>query len=210
MLIDLIYPQVCGICGRINKKALCKKCENQVKEYEINKIDKVEGKYFEYQIKVLKYDGIIRERMIEYKFKEKAYLYKSFTKIILNNEKVYRFLKKYDIMLCVPMYWGKKWQRGYNQTELVAKEIAQIVDISFKPYCLKKIKNTEMQSTLTKTKRIENVKNAFKVQKEEMIKNKKIVLFDDIYTTGSTVNECSRILKKHGAKEIAVLTIAVD
>ena len=210
MLIDLIYPQVCGICGRINKKALCKKCENQVKEYEINKIDKVEGKYFEYQIKVLKYDGIIRERMIEYKFKEKAYLYKSFTKIILNNEKVYRFLKKYDIMLCVPMYWGKKWQRGYNQTELVAKEIAQIVDISFKPYCLKKIKNTEMQSTLTKTKRIENVKNAFKVQKEEMIKNKKIVLFDDIYTTGSTVNECSRVLKKSGAKEIAVLTIAVD
>ena len=210
MIINLIYPQVCGICGKINKKALCKKCENQIRKYEIYEIKKVKDKYFEYQIKILKYEGIIRERIIDYKFNEKAYLNKSFAKIILNNEKVYRFLKKYDIMLCIPMYKGKEWQRGYNQTELIAKELSKNIGINFEPYCLKKIKNTAMQSTLTKTKRIENVHNAFVIQDMDKIKGKTVVLFDDIYTTGSTVNECSRILKQSGVKEIAILTLAVD
>ena len=61
-----------------------------------------------------------------------------------------------------------------------------------------------------KNERKLNVKNAFSVLKPDKILNKKVILFDDIFTTGSTVNECSKILKKYGAKEIAVLTIAVD
>ena len=73
-----------------------------------------------------------------------------------------------------------------------------------------KVINTKKQSTLTKSEREKNVKNAFKLKNPEKIKDKKIILFDDIYTTGSTVNECSKILKKAGAAEIVILTIAVD
>ena len=67
-----------------------------------------------------------------------------------------------------------------------------------------------MQSTLTKTQRMANLKNVFSVIDTAKIKGKKVILIDDIYTTGSTVNECSKVLKQAGAKEICVVTIAKD
>ena len=73
-----------------------------------------------------------------------------------------------------------------------------------------KIKNNTAQSTLNKTERELNVKGAYDVLNKLTIKNKKVLLVDDIYTTGNTVNECSRMLKKNGTKRIGVLTIAKD
>lgn len=210
MLIDLIYPPVCGICEQINKKNLCKKCEIEIKKYQLNEIEKVKNKNYNYQIKILKYENIIRKKIIDYKFNEKSYLYKTFGKIILNNKKIYSFLKKYDIILCVPMYKKKKKQRGYNQAELIAKELSEKLYIEFSLNNLVKIKDTKKQSTLTKRERTQNLKDAFEVKNKGILKNKKIILFDDIFTTGSTANECCNVLKKAGVKEIAVLTLAVD
>ncbi len=213
MLLDLIYPPVCGICDKINKKNLCKKCELKIKKYEINKIEDYRNdnlKYFDYQIKVFRYENIIREKIIDYKFNEKAYLYKTFEKMILKTKKTYSFLKKYDIILYVPMFKKHKLIRGYNQSELIARKISDTLGITLEKNNLTKVINTKKQSTLTKSERERNVKNAFKLKNPEKIKDKKVILFDDIYTTGSTVNECSKILKKAGATEIAILTIAVD
>ena len=213
MLLDLIYPPVCGICDKINKKNLCKKCELKIKKYEINKIEdcrKDKLKYFDYQIKIFRYENIIRDKIIDYKFNEKAYLYKTFEKMILKTKKTYSFLKKYDIILYVPMFKKHKLIRGYNQSELIARKISDTLGITLEKNNLAKVINTKKQSTLTKSEREKNVKNAFKLKNPEKIKDKKVILFDDIYTTGSTVNECSKILKKAGATEIAILTIAVD
>lgn len=210
MLLDLIYPPVCGICNKINKKSMCKKCELQIRKYQIYAIERCKNRNFDYQIKILKYEDIIRSKIIDYKFNENSYLYKTFAKIILNNEKIYGFLQKYDIMLYVPMHIKKKRQRGYNQSELIAREVAKKLGIKFNNNGLIKIKNTAKQSTLTKKQRIENVKGAFAIKNKEVIKNKRVILFDDIYTTGSTVDECSKVLKTAGAKEIAVLTLAID
>ena len=213
MLLDLIYPPVCGICDKINKKNLCKKCELKIKKYEINKIEdcrKDKLKYFDYHIKIFRYENIIRDKIIDYKFNEKAYLYKTFEKMILKTKKTYSFLKKYDIILYVPMFKKHKLIRGYNQSELIARKISDTLGITLEKNNLTKVINTKKQSTLTKSERERNVKNAFKLKNPEKINGKKIILFDDIYTTGSTVNECSKILKKAGAAEIVILTIAVD
>ena len=210
MLLDLIYPPTCGICGKINKRSLCKKCEIKIKPCQINTIENVNNKYFDYQIKILKYENLVRNKIIDYKFNEKSYLHKTFTKIILNNKKICSFLKKYDIIIHVPMHSKRKLIRGYNQTELIAKDLAKELQIKSVNNNLVKIKDTAKQSTLTKEQRKLNIKNVFKIKKAEEIKNKKIILFDDIYTTGSTVNECSKVLKQAGAKEITVLTLAID
>ena len=108
------------------------------------------------------------------------------------------------------MYKTKQSVRGYNQCELIAKELSKELNVNFEKNNLIKIKDTKTQSTLSKSQRKENIKGAFQINNEARIKNKKIILIDDIYTTGSTVNECSRILKKSGAKEIIVVTIAKD
>ena len=210
MLLDLIYPPVCGICDKINKKSLCKKCEIKIKPYQINEIEKIKNKSFDYQIKILKYENIIRDKIINYKFNEKAYLYKTFAKIILKNKKIYGFLKKYDIIMCVPMHIKKKMLRGYNQSELIAKELAKKLQIEKQFNNLVKIKDTKKQSTLTKEQRKTNLKNAFQIKNSEKVKNKKVILFDDIYTTGSTVEECSKVLKRVGVSSIAVVTLAID
>lgn len=212
-MLDLLYPPICGICNKINKKNLCTRCIQNLRPYEINKIEDYrndETKYFDYLVKTFKYEDIIRNKIIDYKFNEKAYLSKTFEKMITKNEKIYSFLKKYDIILYVPMFKKRKLERGYNQTEIIAKQLGKNLGISLEKNNLIKLIDTKKQSTLTKLERAENVKNVFAIQKPDRIINKNIIIFDDIYTTGNTVNECSKILKKAGAGEIAVITIAVD
>ena len=194
-MIELIYPPVCGICNKITKKYICENCEKKIEKYYINQIiDYRNNKksYYDYQIKLLKYENIIRE------------------KIIINNKKIYGFMKNYDIIIPVPMYKTKKWLRGYNQVELIARELSKDLNIPLKCTTLTKIKDTKKQSSLTRAERKQNIKNAFIVKNASDIENKKILLFDDIITTGSTLNECSKTLKKAKVKEVAILTIAVD
>jgi len=108
------------------------------------------------------------------------------------------------------MLKNKKAKRGYNQTEIIAKDISKKLRIKLEKNNLIKIKDTKKQSTLNKKEREKNVKDAFAIRNTKNIVSKKVILFDDIYTTGNTVNECSKILKEAGAEEIVVLTIAKD
>ena len=212
-ILNLIYPNVCGFCNKINENNLCKDCELSLSKYSLNCIKdytKDKSKHFDYLYCALKYENIVREKIIAYKFGEKSYLYKTFAKIIIKNTKIYSFLESYDIIMAVPMHKNKRAVRGYNQSELIAKEIAKTSNVHFEKNVLVKNKNTKVQSTLTKNQRQENVKGAFEVKNKQIIKDKNIILLDDIYTTGSTVNECSKILKKAGAKNILVITIAKD
>ena len=209
-ILELIYPNVCGICGKICKESLCKRCAIEIKKYEINLINKNKKMYFNESMHIFKYNEIIRQRLIEYKFQDKAYMYKTFAKIILKNKKVCGFLEKYDIIIPVPIHKKRRLKRGYNQTELIAKEICKNISLELKTGVLIKQKNIVAQSELNKNERKQNIKNAFEIKNINEIIDKKILLFDDIYTTGSTVNECSRILRKAGAKQVGVLTIAKD
>ena len=209
-ILELVYPPVCGFCGKICREYLCKKCEIKIKKYEINLMQKNKNKYFDELFCIFKYEKIIRETLIEYKFQNKPYLYKTFSKIILNNKKVCGFLKKYDIIIPVPISKKRKLTRGYNQSYLIAKEIAKMLNIKLENNILIKTKDIKAQSGLTKKERAINIKNAFMVKNIDKLKNKNILLFDDIYTTGSTVNECARILKEAGANRVGILTIAKD
>lgn len=156
------------------------------------------------------YDGRIREKIIQYKFEEKSYLYDFFAKCILKNEKICKMIKSYDIIIPIPIHKKRYNIRGYNQSTLIAKKMAEILKIEMMDDCLYKNVNTIEQSKLNKNKRKHNVKNVYSIKNSEKIKDKKIILFDDIYTTGSTANECARILKKAGVKDVVVLTIAKD
>ena len=207
-VLSLIYPNVCGFCGKINQDFLCSECKDKIKDKLLYKIDEVNDKYFDKHIYLVDYEGIFREYILSYKFFDKSYMYKTFAKLILKNEKVYGIINSYDIICPVPIHKKRENERGYNQSELIAKELARkIPNIEYKNL-LTKVKNTPKQSSLSMLERIENVKNVYEIQNRQIIDNKKIVLFDDIYTTGNTANECSRILKENNAKEVLVLSLA--
>lgn len=212
-ILDIIYPPVCGICGKLDENWICNKCKIQFNKHYNFKIDNYKNdktKNFDEHIYFFKYDGIVREELIKYKFQEKSYNYKMFSEIIFSNPKVSEVLKKYDIVISVPVSRRRKMERGYNQSELIAKDICKKLNKKYSRDILIKTKNTTAQSTLNKEQRKENAKGVYEIRKQDKIKGKKVLLIDDIYTTGSTVNECSRALKQANPKEIGVATVAKD
>ena len=208
--INLIYPNVCGICEEICNESLCEKCEIKLRSIVKNKIDKYTDKNFEKHIYLFKYEGKIKELLINFKFNEKPYIYKCFVNFLIKNKKICRFLKSYDIIIPVPIHYNRKVTRGYNQSALIARDLAKKLNINYGEKILLKRVNNKPQSTKNKESRKENVIGVYYTKNECEIIDKKILLLDDIYTTGSTVNECCKMLKKAGAKEVDIITIAKD
>ena len=214
-ILNIIYPQICGICGKMNKNALSNRCQKKIEEEFIFKIDSYEkdiNKNFLEHYYFFKYKDLIRRQILDIKFREKPYISQTIAYFLKNIQKSFEKLEKYDIIIVVPISKERQRERGYNQSELIAKKISIMINVPIKKDILYKTQNTVPQSTLNREQRIENSKGVYMVKKCQNIKNKKILLIDDIYTTGSTLNECAKALRQKGmSKEnIGVLTLAKD
>lgn len=181
-----------------------------LKKEAIFEVENHNDKNFEKLLYCFKYEGNIRKLILNYKFNEKSYLYKTFVNFLLKNEKWFEILKTCDTIIPIPISKKRNKERGYNQSLLIAKEIGKKVQIPVNSDCLYKIKNTIEQSKLNKEEREKNIQGVYELKNKEILNNKNILLIDDIYTTGNTVNECARILKENGANKIGILTIAKD
>lgn len=202
-ILDIFFPNVCSICDKICDDEICPKCRKKLNEIKQCKRHIYLRQSFTTHMYMFKYEDIVRSNIIKYKFGEQNYRFRGFVNFMQKDKKICGFLKKYDIIIPVPISKKRKRQRGYNQSELIVNELKkQMSDIKVITNVLYKIKNTAPQSSLNKEQRMYNLKNAYKVENQEIIKNKKILLFDDIFTTGSTVEECAKVLKKAGAYEV--------
>ena len=208
--LDYFFPPICGMCGEINEKYICNNCYKNIKKIKKCVINEYNNRNFSKHLYIFKYEGIIRNKIIEYKFEDKGYLYKMFAKIILSDKKTCNFIKKYDVIIPVPISKKRKKKRGYNQSELVANELAQKLNQDIWTDIIIKKKDNKPQSELNKLERIKNVEDIYEINKPIEVKNKKVLLLDDIYTTGSTVNEIARKLKQNQTQEIGVITLAKD
>lgn len=207
----MIYPQICGICGKIDPNSLCKKCEKKIEnQLDISIIKNVEDKYFDELMSIFKYEGMVRKLILNYKFNEKSYMYMTFVNLLLKDKKIFENIKNYDTIIPVPISKKRQKERGYNQCELIAKEIAKKIKLEYRNNCLIKTKNIIEQNKLNKEEREKNIIGVYNLENGQLLENKKILLIDDIYTTGSTVNECSKILRKANPNKIGILTIAKD
>lgn len=208
--LDYFFPPICGMCGEINENYICNNCYENIKKIKKCVINEYNNRNFSKHLYIFRYEGIIRNKIIEYKFEDKGYLYKMFAKIILSDKKTCNFIKKYDVIIPVPISKKRKKKRGYNQSELVANELAQKLNQDIWTDIIIKKKDNKPQSELNKLKRIKNVEDIYEINKPIEVKNKKVLLLDDIYTTGSTVNEIARKLKQNQTQEIGVITLAKD
>ena len=137
-------------------------------------------------------------------------MYSTFVSFILKNKKIFENIQKYDKIMPVPISKKRLKARGYNQSLLIAKEIAKKTNLELVNNCITKTKNIIEQSKLNREDREKNIKGVYKLNNKKLIENKKILLIDDIYTTGSTVNECSKTLRNGNPKKIGVLVLAKD
>ena len=100
---NIIYPPKCGICGKIDKEYICKKCQKKLETEAIWQKEEIQNPYIFFceLNSIFQYQGTIREKIIDYKFNEKSYLYKTFVNFILKNKKLYKNIKAYDIIIPV-------------------------------------------------------------------------------------------------------------
>lgn len=203
---------MCGICGKLDPKSLCNKCKIKLQKNAICKIEdyKNTSSYFNEHIYLFQYTGEIRDTILKYKFNEKSYIYRTFLEFIKNNKKICAQIKKYDIIIPVPISKKRLNTRGYNQSALIAKELAKELSIEYSEKILIKIKDNKPQSEMKQDTRKSNVNGVYKAINEERINNKKVLIIDDIFTTGSTADECARVLKDNNAESIGVFTLAKD
>jgi len=213
-IFDLLFPKFCLSCQR-EGNYLCEDCQSILgvlnthqKHQTHSPAGGLKDLYFAlpYQqpliknlIKLFKYQPFVKELVIP------------LTSLIITH---FQLIEKSTadfvnfILVPVPLERKKLKWRGFNQAEEIGKELANFFGIPLITNCLIKIKETLPQVELSDEERRENIKGAFLVKDKELIKNKKILLVDDVYTTGATMEECARVLKKAGAKEVIGIVIA--
>lgn len=211
-ILDFIFPEVCGVCEDICKEGLCTKCRLELQKYKVEQNININNKYFDELLYLYRYEGLIRNMIIKCKFNEKPYIYRIFAREIINSIKLYENIKNCDIIIPVPIHKKRELERGYNQTDIICKIISNSLEKKLYSNILIKIQNNEPQSKLNRVQRKKNVLGVYKVNDKYLKKilKKTILLVDDVYTTGATVNECSKILKQSGVKKVIVLVIAKD
>jgi len=154
------------------------------------------------------YTGIIRESLKRYKFYNKPGYYRVFGKLLAEKIKKVTDFQKFDIIISVPLHRNRERIRGYNQSLLISRVVGRELGIQECSWLLEKVKDTPSQSLLNRQKRESNIKDAFRVTFSDRVRDKSILLIDDILTTGNTVNECSRVLKQCGARHVTAAVIA--
>ncbi len=152
------------------------------------------------------YKDIGREIIIHLKKNNNNYIYRALASLIIHNNK--NFFDTIDIIIPIPLHWITKLLRGFNQSSLIGENIALKTIISIKKNILYKKVNTQSQHTALFQDRFTNIKNSFIIKNHDSIKNKNILLIDDVITTGATSNECARLLKLFNAKSVKLITIA--
>lgn len=219
--LDLIFLPRCPFCDSICKEPVCPDCADAVKfisppfcticgipfrsESIKNHIcgECVKKKrHFSWARGVLVYDDASAKAIHRFKYKNDTTFSKAFGSIICNHLAATGF----DVIIPVPLHIKRLRERGFNQSLLLAKEVGKTYKIPVDPFVLRRTRWTEPQVNLSGKDRKINVKGAFAVHGD--LKGKRVLLIDDVYTTGATVGECSKVLRKSGAKEVCVLTLA--
>ncbi len=117
------------------------------------------------------------------------------------------FGRSFDAVVPVPLHWRRRWRRGFNQSELLGRELARRLSVPLES-ALSRTRATGAQAGLSNAGRRDNVSGAFRIRNQAAIYQKRVLLVDDVLTTGATAAACARILKRHGASQVAVITLA--
>jgi ComF family protein len=163
--------------------------------------------YFERARSIAFYDGLLKDILHKFKYEGKLGLGRVLSSILIDN--LPNDLDTPDIVVPVPLYIGRLRKREYNQSVILGERLAKYLRIPFDPFVLRRVRDTKPQFEIRgDAEKRKNVKGAFVVEKGERIKGESVLLIDDIFTSGSTINECSRVLLKAGASYVQVLTLA--
>lgn len=202
-----------SLCEECKKKfvftnKICNKCGSPIENDTVCSICKHKSRFFEVARAPLVYEGEVKDIIWNFKYKNRTdfarYLAKFLELEFLKNIELYG---KVDVIVPVPLHKNKLALRGYNQSMLLAKELSNLVHVDLDKESLVRVKNTETQTYLDFQQRQENMKDAFALTTGNL-KGKNVLLVDDVFTTGATVDSSAKTLIDGGAKSVLILTVA--
>ncbi len=232
-LKDLIYPNYCLACKNkidlnVKEHFICEACQNGIEMnlppfcvYCGRTLDEnsqngptcsgcLNVKFnFDRAFSPCKYNGTIKKVIHEFKYSGRDYLGKNLGQIM--NNFIYKYnlpIENMDFIIPVPLHNARLREREFNQAQILSERIAKEFNKKLLLEALTRTKATKSQTELSLEERKCNVTNSFSVTNPQLIKNRNLLLIDDVLTTGSTLNEAAKILKESGAKTVFAMTLA--
>jgi len=232
-LIIFLFPAQCRVCeGNLDpsdgyyickscweqaeyiKKPFCEKCgypllQNIALPEKILSCSKCpDSPYFRKARPIANYESAVGEAIKLLKYSGKEIMAKPLSELMFSSMQRLLPGEDYDLIVPVPLHKKKKRKRGYNQMDLIGRRLSQLTGIPIETDSLVKIKDNEPQVGLSDNKRLENVKGVYDVKEPSLISGKRVLLIDDVMTTGATINECAKILMRQGkVKYVDVFTL---
>lgn len=231
-LFELVFfPSFCKICGQFlespMERVLCRSCLDKIAPERAASCPSC-GRFFEGAgephlcLSCLKgpapfsihrsgarYQRELKDAILLFKYRRYRTLGKNMARFVAEALKKEDGLwSGVDIIVPVPLHRRRLRDRGFNQAEVIAKEISRLKRIPLEKKALKKVRNIPAQTSLEHQERMKNVRDVFEPRREERIRDKVVLLVDDVYTTGSTLRESAAALKRGGAKEVRAVTVA--
>ena len=193
--IPLIEPPWCEMCGIPNTEDVCDACAATPPPY---------GKLRT----IAYYEAALQQAIHLFKFEKRTALTKPLTQLTMEHIPNDCNIAEYDFILPIPIHKKRLRERGFNQATLLANGIAKTAGVQVVTDALVRHRNTSPQSSLDREARQTNIVGAFELQKKEIVRNKRILVLDDVFTTGATVREAVKVLWNADPVEIDVLTLA--
>ena len=214
LLLDELH--VCLLCRQKIQplpRPLCLKCARPVPPYDQHltcSSCRSERPHYDRGFALVEYDEPTKSILHQIKFERKLWLFDIYVDLLKNSFSSQ--FNDYEVIIPVPLDGGRERKRGFNQALMIAKMIKGIHPSEGPKIqkLIKKTKKTKPQSQLKRERRLTNLTGAFKLSETDAssVAGKSVLLIDDIFTTGSTINECARILKEKGAERVDFFTLA--
>ncbi|MEG0720282.1 MAG: ComF family protein [Lachnospiraceae bacterium] len=224
-ILELVYPGRCPFCDRVTEQEICEECKKELKTIKEPRCKKC-GKPVRYREQ--EYCGDCQIKHHEFEQGRSLWLHKqpvstSIYRFKYGNRRRYAkyygscmarefgtLLKQWhiEVIMPIPLHKARHRKRGYNQAELLATEIGLLTDIPVDTVSLLRGKKTKPQKQLTEKARAQNMKDAFRLS-NRLQRKKTVLLVDDIYTTGCTIDVAAKLLKCSGVEKVYFLTISI-
>lgn len=198
--IRVVEPPVCSRCGRkMSGKSVealvCAECRSRTT-------------YHDSGYSACAFADPLRELIHLFKYRKKRYLASFLARLLVDYLREHPDISGYDAIIPVPLHWRRRWTRGFNQALDLARPLSKHFGIPVMKGNLRRVRYTKPQVRLVSKERESNIRNAFRTRSPTQLAGKRLILLDDVITSGATLNECSRVLKRAGASWVAIVTLA--
>jgi len=229
LFVDLCAPPLCPLCRAAlahGQAELCSDCQADLPQSPERRCHgcgganaghlalcpeclRVGARPWDFAVSAFPFHGLVRDAIHCYKYRRRTSLAPFFARCMAEAWTAYAENRRIDAITPVPLHWFRTWQRGYNQAAILSRLIAKQLQTNYMTP-LRRVRYTRQQARMDLTQRRKNVHGAFAVANRKAVVNQRLLLVDDVFTTGATLAAATAVLLDAGAASVSVLTIARD